>query len=91
MDMSFTKYFLIGPGGLLFLLEFFVPPFKALYPGGFSAEVGRSPFYLPPDAIGAVSVTIHWMQLAIECTGMVLCLAVAYWLLVGLEHLGASD
>lgn len=91
MDMSFTKYFLIGPGGLLFLIEFFVPPFKALYPSGVSVAVGRSPFYLPPDAMGAVSVSIHWMRLAEECLVVILCLAAAYWLLRAFERLGSRE
>ncbi|MEO8630035.1 MAG: hypothetical protein ABI612_18320 [Betaproteobacteria bacterium] len=91
MEMSFLKYVLIGPGGLLLLVEFFLPPFRALYPSGVSVAMGRSPFYLPPNALGASAVAINWGRLSVECLAMVLCLAAAYWFLVALERLGARE
>jgi hypothetical protein len=88
MDMSLSKYILIGPAGFLFLIELIMPPFRAVYPGGLSVALGRSPFYDPPTMFG-MAVTVDWLRLSMECGVLFIGCVVTYWLLRAFERLGS--
>ena len=91
MDLSIPKYFLLGPGASILLLEMLFPPFKALFAGGEWVALGRSLFVAPPALEGAVSIGIHWGALGVESAVVILCIAISYWLLSRAHPLWAEE
>jgi hypothetical protein len=91
MDLSIPKYFLLGPGASILLLEMLFPPFKAHLAGGDTIALGRSLFVAPPALEGAASVGIHWGALGIEFVVLILCMAMSYRLLSRAQPLWAEE
>ena len=91
MDLSIPKYFLLGPGASILLLEMLFPPFKAYFAGRDAIALGRSLFMAPPALEGAVSVGIHWGALGFEFAALILCIAISYRLLSRTQPLWAAE
>lgn len=91
MDLSIPKYFLLGPGASILLLEVLFPPFNAHLAGGSTVALGRSLFVAPPALEGAVSVGIHWGALGVEFAVLMLCIAVSYRLLSRAQPLWTEE
>ena len=91
MDLSIPKYFLLGPGASILLLEMLFPPFKAFFAGGGSIALGRSLFAAPPALEGAVSVGVHWSALGAELAVVILCIAISYRLLSRTQPLWSEE
>jgi hypothetical protein len=91
MDLSMPKYFLLGPGASILLLEMLFPPFKAHFSGGDTIALGRSLFAAPPALEGAVSVGIHWVALGVEFAVLISCITISYRLLSRAQPLWAEE
>ena len=91
MDLSIPKYFLLGPGASILLLQMLFPPFKAHFAGGGTIALGRSLFVAPPALEGAVSVGIHWGALGAEFAVVILCIAISYRLLSRAQPLWTEE
>jgi len=91
MDLSIPKYFLLGPGASILLLEILFPPFKAHLEDGGTIALGRALFVAPPELEGAVSVGIHWGALGVELAVLILCIAISYRLLSRAQPLWAEE
>ena len=91
MDLSIPKYFLLGPGASILLLEILFPPFKAVLADGAVVALGRSLFIAPPALQGAASVGINWGALGVELTVLALCIAISYGLLSRAQPLWTEE
>jgi hypothetical protein len=91
MDLSIPKYFLLGPGASILLLEMLFPPVQGTLRRRGTIALGRSLFVTPPALEGAVSVGIHWGALGVEFAVVMLCIAISYRLLSRAQPLWAEE